>query len=199
MAKQLQTSLKPQDLVVVIALLVVGAVTYFLALPQATALKAKSTELKAKQAQVKGLNQQVADLTSLGDRLATYDTDIDRLATAYPKDEQAVEALIQAQTMTEQASVSAGTLSPGKGKSGSLPMNLTVTGSYESVSRFIRQLNDNLRPVLVESVALTAAGEKAGNGVTASVVTSFAYDGAATTAAVPPTLPTGNTSSTPKE
>lgn len=185
-----KSSLRPEDLVVVICLLVVGCVTYFVAMPQATTLKEQSVALAAKQAEAKVLNQRIADLTSLSDRLPRYTAAIDRLALAYPKEEQQIEAFIQAQTIVERSGMTVVNLAPGKAKDGKLPIAFSLTGSHEALNRLFQELNENLRPITIESWVITAGGEKSNGAISVSLNAHFHFNG--TVAAAPagaPVLP----------
>lgn len=185
--------MKPQDLVTVIALVISGAVTYFVAMPQAQALKDKQSTLQAKLAQAQELNQRAADLKSVAGKLPQYSDSIERLSLAMPKDEQTIEGLVQARTIIERSGMAMVSLTPGKSKDNGLPISFSLTGPYDSVSRFIRLLNANLRPVSIDSLTITPAGEQKGGGVNLVIETGFQH-GASTavdpaTGSVPPVLP----------
>lgn len=182
MANAKKPTIKVQDLISLVAIMAAAAITYFLALPQATTLRAKASQLQEKTAQVKQLNQQVADLEDLTTRLPQLQSELSRLSLAYPRDPQVVEAMIQAQAIAERAGVKINSISPAKPKGTSLPITLNVEGSYQALGNLLREFDSNLRPALVQSVSLVAGGEKAGGLMTMNITVSFEFSGAGSTA-----------------
>ena len=179
MAAPKTSSLKIQDLVVLASLLAIGAVIYFVTIPQAAALKLKTTELSAKTAEIGRLETQIESLRSFQAKLPQYQSAVTRLGIAYPKEEQQVEALIQAQALVERSGMSVDTLSPGKAKQGSLPISLSLKGSYLALGNLLRELNSNLRPVLVESLNIASGNEKEAGTLSVTLSTGFQFAGGA--------------------
>lgn len=156
-------SLKPVDLVVIISLLFIGLATYYLAVPQASRLKELTSERKSKEAEEQRLKQRIDDLFELASSLASHKDGIDRLEVAFPKDEQVVEAMIQAQTMIERSGLAIVNLAPSKSKDGNLPVAMSVKGSYTTLNALLRELYRNLRPILVKSLAIVPERDKEQN------------------------------------
>lgn len=188
----LKTKFNPQDIIVAMGLIATVALTYFVALPQSKIYKQKVADLKAKEAQLQAMNQRAADLVSVADRLPKHQASLERLKLAYPKTDQTIEALVQARTIAEQSGMTVKGLSPGKGKPTGLPVTFVLSGSYESLAKFSRELHQNLRPITVQSLSLTAGGEKAGGSINVTANTSFIYNTTATGTAAAPALPPPN-------
>lgn len=187
-----QLSIRPESIVMLISLLIIGAVTYFLAMPQAGKLKAQSAQLQQKQTEHKALEDKRNALVDLSQRIDQYQADIERLGVAYPREEQAVEALIQAQQMAQRAGLGVTSLTPSKATNGSLAIAMTLKGSYDGLVKMLYEIDANLRPITVHSVSITPASEKDAGLLTLNLTTTFAYNSAAAAAtpdaagAVPP-------------
>lgn len=179
---KLKLSIKPQAIIIFVAVLVVGLATYFLAIPQAGKLKINSTELTAKKAEAARLEERKNSLINLTTKLPSYAADIERLSLAYPKEDQVVEALIQAQTMIERAGVTINNLAPAQGEPGSLKVGMVLKGSYAALINLLHEFERNLRPVVVRQLT-TTSGEKEAGVLTLLVTTTFEYNGAKPTPA----------------
>lgn len=191
----LKPKFNPQDLIVTGALIATVALTYFVALPQSKVYKQKVADLKAKELELQAMNQRAADLVSLADRLPQHQAALDRLKLAYPKTEQTIEALVQARTIAEQSGMTVKGLSPGKGKPTGLPVTFVLSGSYEALAKFSRKLQQNLRPITIQSLSLIAGAEKNGGIINVTANTSFIYNSNAATNAAPVLPPSNPTDS----
>ncbi len=193
-------SIKPADAIVGIAILVVAGLTYFIARSQASALVVKHQDLQQKQTQLAQLENKRTELTSIANELDTYQADADLLKIAYPVDDQSIEALIQTEAMAQRAGVATSGLTPNKAEPGKLVINLSTESSYSAFIKLLEEFQNNLRPVLISSLSLSAGAESKADTVVGTIVANFAYGGAAAgTPSVPlPPNPTGSDSgSTP--
>ena len=179
-----QLHLKPNNIIVLVALVVVVAGTYFIAKPQSDRLQQATQSLKLKQYEVDRLTKQKKTLEDLALQLPQYQEEVNKLAIAYPIDEQAIEALIQTKTIADRSSIAVTDIAPSKGTAGLLPVTLSTRGSYESFTTFFRELYANLRPTIVKSINFTSNAEADKGNLTGSLTLNFAYDG---TASVTPT------------
>lgn len=192
-------SIKPAEAIVGFAVIIIAGLTYFVAGNQASQLKTKHQELQQKQLELSQLEQKRTELTSVANQMETYKTDAELLKIAYPTDEAAVEALIQTETITQRAGVKTGNLAPGAGQAGKLIINLNTTSNYDSFIKLLSELQNNLRPVLVSSISLSAGAESKPDELNGAVVANFVYQGggsgaAAANPSVP--LPSDTSSST---
>ncbi len=185
-------SIKPASLILGFSIIAILAGTYFLAIPQAKALREKTKELKTKEAQLSSLEERKRSLIALGNALPTYRRQIDRLAVAYPKESQAVEALLQLQTMADRSGVAIVTMSPGKAKGGGLPVSMQLRSSYGALNVFLGELYTNIRPIALKAMSVTTAG-KEGSFVTTNLSLEFA------SSAVGSTVPAPAISAAPEE
>jgi Tfp pilus assembly protein PilO len=179
-------ALKPTDIIILAAVVWVGAATYFIALPQAKRLQANTTTLKTKEAEAEQLERRVETLTILKDQIAEHQEDVKNLAIAYPSEEQQVEALIQAQTMAEHAGLAISDLTPSKGHTGIMPMALNLRGSYQAINTMLKEFYNNVRPAIVRSFTATAGTDKSKSDVSGSFNVGFAYNETAATLATSP-------------
>lgn len=177
MNQPLKPQLRIEDLTVAVSLGLILAIGYFISIPQASRLAEKKQELNSKQAEVANLEARVNQLSQIATKLTEYKDEIARLQTAYPKEDQTVEALIQSKQMIERAGMAIGSLGPGAAKGGSLPVNFTVNGSYESMVRLLNELYVNLRPVVVKSVNIAAGQAKDAGTLSISLTTDFEFAG----------------------
>lgn len=174
---KLKISIKPQSIIIAIAAAVTIATTYFVAIPQASRLSNLTTELTVKKEQSRLLNNRRDSLQTLTFKLPGYAADIERLALAYPQEEQTVEALIQAQAMIERSGMAVESLAPTKSEERGLQMTMVLKGSYESLISLLRELDDNLRPVIIDNITVQAAANEKEVGIlTATLNTSFTYN-----------------------
>lgn len=193
-------SVKPQDIILAVSFIAVGCIVYFLAMPQAAQLKSNTQMLQQKREQLAKLKQRADDLTRLAERIRQIEADIERLGVAYPERDQTIEALIQAQIIASRTSMTVETLTPSAAKAGQVPVAMSVSGRFADLPGFLRQLNDNLRPILVKSVSVTAAGDKERPLVAVGTSLDFAYAGAAPAPAAldgPPIIPDGGLDAPP--
>lgn len=183
--KKFALKFKLTDMLAVAAAAVVVLVTYFVALPQAQKLKTQAATLQTKEAEVARLQQYHNGLVEIGNRLPQYSRQIERLSLAYPKNEQTVEAMLQIQTMAERAGLALVNLTPAKPKAGSLPVTITGRGSYQALTNFLRELQFNIRPAVVRSLSVTAAGEKEEGVVLTTATIALPFAASVETPALP--------------
>ncbi len=175
----MKLNIKPQTLVVLLAVVITIGLVYFLAWPLAGEVKLKTEQLGTKKAEAAALEQRRDELRDFTDQLPNYQADIDRLVIAYPNEPQIAEALIQAETMAGRSGLTILSLAPGRANDKELPINFVIKGSYQSLAGFLQELNFNLRPVVVHSVQMAPAGEKEPGVIKATVQTGFAFQGLA--------------------
>lgn len=176
--------LNTNELVVALAVLIVIGVTYWLALPQARTLTAVTSELKGKEAEQAKLEQKYNSLTQLASVFASHQEDIDRLTIAYPTEEQSVEAMIAAQAMAERSGVSVVDITPSTAKGNALPVVMNVTSTYGAFSSLLREFYNNLRPVAINSLTISAGSENTKGLVSANLSVGFGWQPAPSPSAV---------------
>lgn len=179
-------SVKPMDLVVIGAVVLVIAGTYAFVLPASQRLQETTAIRKTKQAERDRLQAQVDGLKQLAQSLPQYTREINLLNVAFPPEPQTAEAMIQTQTMAERAGLSVLSLSPSQPKAGSLPVTANVRGSFQALDNFFKELNSNLRPTIIKT--MTANSEK--DQVSASFTMSYEYNSVGEAAAKPSPVPT---------
>ncbi len=186
-------SIKPADIIVIVALLWVVGGTYFIAFRLANGLHDKMTTLHKDQAQETALRVKEKNLSELATAFSEHQTELDRLKVAYPNEEQAAEAMIEIQTMAAQAGVTVSSLTPSHGSADALPVAVAVTGSYQNINSFLHGLYANLRPVVVQNVSIAggatdttgAPAANSSSNLTATVSLSLSYNSSATSTAAP--------------
>lgn len=172
-------SLKPETLIPTVSLILVVLITYFLSKPQAAALQVNKAELTVKLAEEQALNEKIVALQELATKLPQFNDEITRLAIAFPETEQSVEALIQAQALSQKAGMTVKSLVPAVVVPGSMPVTMTLQGGYDRLGTFFQEINNNLRPIKVDTIALTAGSEQDAGVMNISVNAGFLFNGAA--------------------
>lgn len=193
-------SIRPQDLILVVSIILIGCIVYFAAIPQAKSLKANMLTLQQKREELAKLKRRADDLNRLQDRIAQIKEDIDRLGVAYPEKDQTIEALIQAQIIASSSAMAVERMTPSTAKDGFVPVSMSVSGRFVDLSGFLRGLNNNLRPILVKSVTIAAAGDNERPLVAVNTLLDFAYAGTLPVSDVaggPPLLPAGGLDAPP--
>lgn len=169
--------IKPQTIVITLSVLITVSLTYFVAMPQATKLAVRTAELTTKKEQARQLEERRNSLLKLTDKLPGYAADIERLALAYPQEEQTVEALIQAQAIIERSGLTIDSLAPSKTNIGALQVSMVLKGSYESLINLLRELDSNLRPVIINNLSVQAgASDKEVGVLTVNISAGFEYN-----------------------
>lgn len=182
-----------EAIVTAVCLLLIAALTYLVAMPQASNLKADKALLAQKKGEELKLQSQKDALEQAANDLVQYAPDLERLKLAFPATDQQVEALVQAQAITAKTGVTVTSLSPSKPKAGDLPIAFGIKGSYSTIITFLRELNNNLRPIVVQTVNIVPGGDKDANVLTANISTAFEFSGTAAPAAKSATPATDGT------
>lgn len=176
-----KSSISPQTAIVLLVSVVIVAVTYYLAMPQAEKLKVKGEQLAAKKSQIKALEARKESLVRLAGLINQYQADIARLGSAYPSEDQTVEAMIQAQSLVERSGLTVVSLTPNKVKDGGVPVSMSLKGSYQGLGQLLRELQFNLRPVVLSEMTVNSASKEQ-NVISVTIVANFQFNdkGAAT-------------------
>jgi len=149
-------SIKPADIIVIVALLWVVGGTYFIAFRLANGLHDKMTTLHKDQAQETALRVKEKNLSELATAFSEHQTELDRLKVAYPNEEQAAEAMIEIQTMAAQAGVTVSSLTPSHGSADALPVHIkiSIVFSMAFMPIFDRSLSRMFQLLVVRPIRL---------------------------------------------
>lgn len=173
--KESRFKLRFQDILLFFAVVIVGAVGYFVALPQAAAIKVKSQTLATNQTEITKLKARITSLNQAAALLPQYKQDIDRLSIAFPSTDQQIEALIQTQSIVERSGLTLININPASGKDGKLPIAIRTLGSYGAYKSLVNEINSNLRPAFIRTMSLSAGGADQGNLIAANILIEYAY------------------------
>lgn len=154
--------------VIIVALLVcVAAVAclYYIGLPAIKELKTKNQELAVAQADNKAAKQYISDIQLAYGKLSAIEAQLELLDIAAPTTPDLPEALIQVNEIVNKNQLGIESLSPGDKSGGTVSIGLTVNGSYAQLKQLLIDLEKNLRPIKIDSVAM-ASSESEGGGAT---------------------------------
>lgn len=170
----------PRLLVTILFLILGGAAVYFLILPQWGHLTATKTEIE----RLGGMIDELTQLSEQRDTLrSAYGSisgeDRERLAMVVPLQPDTAASVVDFEIIAQRNSIAlqsinfldekarAAPLAPAKPQGyGTVPLSLSVRGTYESFLRFLGDLEHNLRLVDITAMAF---GGTTGNVVTASL------------------------------
>lgn len=176
MAAKSSLNLKTADAVALLAVLFSVAGVYFISLPQARSLSDNTANMKAKQAEAEALQSRYDTLNDLQVAMEQKKSDVDLLLTAYPSEPQLAEAMTQAQSIAERSGMSVESLSPSSAKEDSLPVSLTVKGTYQAFDALSRELRNNLRPILTPQLTINADRDAGADRVIAELSNNFSFN-----------------------
>lgn len=164
-------------------LVAIGAVA-FVIVPQLSSLRDTSNQVLAKDNELKAGQDKVAAIKQSAQLIVAAKKDIDLLGVALPVQENADEALAEAASAASDAGLTVKSISVGEAKEDRVTLAVTTTGNYAQVDKYLQNLQNNLRPVVVDNYNMSA--DSSGNGaLSASFSLSFPYiaQAAATTTA----------------
>lgn len=135
----------------------------FLAWPKVKDLKQINTQVGALQGEKTALDSKIKALEEAQSQIAAAKPSIDTLNIAVPNNPAMPEILVSLESIVGRTGLVLNQLSPastGEGvSSGEAKVTISVSGSYPNVIRLLETFEKNIRPIKVNSLALTSSGE----------------------------------------
>ncbi len=163
--------------------------------PQLGTLKEKNLEAAVKKTDLRAKEQQVGNLKELESKIKATQSTVKKLAIALPNEAEVAEILVQVQAMASSSGVNITALSPSKEEilasvvaeneevttEGDMvsveptvekySFTMSVEGSYDSIMKFLKAVENNLRPVKIIKADLAGGG-----GGNPTIATSFVME-----------------------
>jgi Tfp pilus assembly protein PilO len=154
-----------------LGIVIIGVLAFVAVRPMSSEVRKTNAKIKANQEQSARTQEKIDKLNELQPKLAVYKEQIKNLKIAMPASQQIPEVLVMVQAIALDAglSISGFDVQPDSG-GGEVGVNMSATGSYDNLSQFTRKLENNLRPIKIKTMNISAAD---GNSQQVSVSVSF--------------------------
>lgn len=130
----------------------------------------------ARKLEIAELNVRQQTLQALGQQIEAKKADVERLLLAVPADEAYPELLTTLNAIAGRSSVVLVSIQPTRGgatTSGTVPLAISLSGSYPQILSFVSDVEKNLRPVTIQSLNMVE-GMSGGGVLTATMQMEFA-------------------------
>ena len=159
--------------ITIISVIVLFLLIYFGLKPILAKLKSANTEVKVKKEELSLKEKKLDNLKTIKSKLETVKGDLELLQKALPKEEDIPGVLVSAEALASQSGLLISSFTPSTEKKatatppageegatglGSVPFNLSLSGSYPALLTFLTNVENNLRPTSVSSVNITGGG-----------------------------------------
>lgn len=149
-------------LVIILAIVISFGIAYFGLKPALISYHDARVAVGARGEEINNLTDRKTALVQLGGLLKKYDSQIKLLNLAVPPEPQYPELLAQLAAMAEESGLTLTSLQPQSSdltNTASVPVNLTVRGSFPNMVGFAGKIETNLRPATVLSISLVGNGD----------------------------------------
>lgn len=174
---------KSNSLIIFIALVVIGLVSYFGIFPLGRKVKAQKMELKKAEDILIANEEKLTDLREIFQNLSTYQQIIDLMSIAIPDTEQIPEIHLQLRSLASKAKLDISSLEVETKESASeepqsaglfseINFKLGLKGGYNELLSFFESARKNLRPITIKSLAISP-DEKLGVSATFSLAMPY--------------------------
>lgn len=167
-----------------LSILLSFALGYFVLRPMLTTYHDQQVARAARKVEIIDLTQRKSDLLKVRDQLTRYKAQVERLALAVPIDEQYPELLSQLAGLAGESQVILSSIQPTRNSQNDQYVTATVTirGSFPQMVNFAERVEQNLRPIRVQSLNLVEnADAHQPDQLSGSLQLQFARVAAATT------------------
>lgn len=165
------------NLIIAASIIIVIAHFVFFVLPQTARIKRINSNLSAAQKVVAVLDDNLAVLKQLQTLQQRQTEDFSRLQVAIPVDPAIEDIYVSLDAIAARTGLTIATVTPGKVEKDEVPVDVTLSGSYEGIVDFMNSLSSNLRPVTVENVGIASSQSENQTVITASFKLEFVYAG----------------------
>lgn len=149
--KMLPSTLVLIGLVVVAILLVM-----YLAIPSYKKLSVNAKRAAKANASITQGQQYVTDVQTAYRKLSSNPNAVALLDTAVPTEPDIAGALVQLDGIVADSGLALNALAPSRGENGEYKISITASGNYEQLQKFLKSLENNLRPFGINSIVITA-------------------------------------------
>jgi len=176
-----------------IILLIVLAMLLFIFLGAPSFGKLKNNSARAAVASANNVDgaKYIKDIQAAYQKLAANPQAVALLNTAAPTDSDIAGALVQIGGIATDSGLSLNALSPTHTDNGDVQINAMVSGDYGQLEKFLTSLENNLRPFVVSSIAVTAFEENGGVLTAGNYAIILSYVGAKSSTSDATTSSTG--------
>jgi len=156
-----------------LSLVLAIALLFFLVLPEYDGWRLKVGELSLAELDLSNKKESLLILSSVDE------SKIRRLERVIPKTPEEPELLVQMEELATESAVALSSISFQTDESGGrVVLNETVTGTYENLKRYLKNLENNLRLLDVETISLSSGGDSGSfQSLNLSVVAYFLVGG----------------------
>jgi Tfp pilus assembly protein PilO len=142
--------------------------------PEAAAVRSATTQEQAKISVSSDLQTKLTALNELSQTFATNTNEVNSLVSILPQTPEVPETLVSVEAMAQASGISVVSLTPQVDTANQdVTLNLSGSGSSDSVNNFLTAVASNNRPISVNSVSLTPAPD--GKNVTITIGLVFPY------------------------
>lgn len=146
-------------------------------IPKINQLKELSKQVQSKQIEYETGKAKVENATTLSSLISQYKQQANLLGVALPSTSKAEDALVELSSTADASGVSITSADVQSDNKGSLQVNLSIRGGYQSSVTFLGKLKDNIRPIKVINMTMT----KVDNDILTDFTLVFPYFSSGTT------------------
>lgn len=154
-----------------IGIIIIALVAILGVKPLIVSIRKVNAQVSAFSERADSLSTNIAKLKEIQPSLVQYSTTIDDLRMAMPAAQQIPEVLVMVEAIAKNTglNISGFDIQPSSGKSGEVGVNMSASGSYDNLAGFTTKLENNVRPIKINSISVTSAG----NASVISVAVNF--------------------------
>ena len=150
-----------QALIALLCFVVIVGVAYFVINPSISGLKEVNAKIDAKNQEISTLKANINTLNTLKTQLEQAKDTANKLELAVPTKDDIPEILVQIENMAKDSGLKINSIqTTNEDTQGYVPISVSLQGDYIGFSKFLSELETNIRPMTIQTINMASAKQE---------------------------------------